>query len=413
MPIPGADFEHRGDGAAPMDPALPREIAALLDRGARFARPLAASQKGVTPGSLAELCRRALASPIGSPALASQASARSRIAVIVSDATRDEPRAEMFSAVREHLAHLPDSAFTIVIASGTHAPRPPETALEPDLLRRFKVVVHDGSDVDGCVDVGVTPEGTRIRLNRAVVETDLVVSLGRVRPHYFAGYSGGVKGIFPGCGFSIDVRQNHLFKADPTARLGRIGDNRCRADMEAAVGLLSVPKFLLNVIADCDNGAVDAVAGDIVLAHREAARRAAPWFQVEAPRARVVVTTDRPPVTSSLYQAAKCLPPAGAVLEEGGTAVLVADCSEGTGPLDIVNRGIYELGVRLAMPKDHTVRLVSGLAPDVADKTFARRADTIERALADAGIPPGAPLDDVAVLWRAGEMIPVPPPRLL
>jgi nickel-dependent lactate racemase len=227
-----------------------------------------------------------------------------------------------------------------------------------------------------------------------------------VRPHYFAGYSGGVKGVFPGCGHSSDVRQNHLLKADPTARLGRIAGNRCRADMEAAVDLLPTPKFLLNVIADCDNGPVDAVAGDIVLAHREAARRAAPWFQVDAPRARVVVTSDRPPVTSSLYQAAKLLPPAGALLEEGGTAVLVADCKEGTGPLEVVNRGIYELGVRLAMPKNHVVRLVSELPPDVADSTFARRADSIEEALRDAGLHPSRSLDEVVVLWRAGEMIP-------
>ena len=259
-----------------------------------------------------------------------------------------------------------------------------------------------------CVDLGATPEGTRVRLNQAVVRTDLVVSLGRVRPHYFAGYSGGVKGVFPGCGHSPDVRQNHRLKADPTARLGVIEGNRCRADMEAAAALLPTPMFLLNVVADCDGLAVDAVAGDIVLAHREATRRAAPWFQVRAPRARVVVTSDCPPVTSSLYQASKLLPPAGAILEEGGTAVLVADCREGTGPLDIVNRGIYELGVRLAMPAEHVIRLVSELPPDVADRTYARRADSIEGALRDAGVDPTRSLEGLVVLWRAGEMIPAP-----
>jgi lactate racemase len=385
---------------------LPSQVEAIVARGARLARPVSAAARGIVPGSLDTLCRDALARPIGSPHLASMLGSRSRVTVVVSDATRDEPRSAMFSAVRESLAHLPDAAFTIVIASGTHALRPPETALDEATLRKFTVVVHDGNDVAGSVDLGTTGEGTRVRVNRAMVETDLVVSLGRVRPHYFAGYSGGVKGIFPGCGHSPDVRQNHLLKADPSARLGRIADNRCRADMEAAVALLRTPKFLLNVVADCDHGAVDAVAGDIVAAHREAARRAAPWFQVHAPRARVVVTTDCPPVTSSLYQAAKLLPPAGAVLEEGGTAVLVADCREGTGPLDVVNRGIYELGVRLAMPAGHVVRLVSELPAEVADRTFARRADSVESALRDAGLDPGRSLEEVVVLWRAGEMIP-------
>jgi nickel-dependent lactate racemase len=390
---------------------LPAAIADIVARGARLVRPLAASERGIASGSVDELCRRALADPIGAPPLASLSGSLSRVTVVVSDATRDEPRAAMFAAVRESLAHLPDAAFTIVVASGTHAPRPPHTALDPAILRRFPVIVHDGSDLSACLDLGTTHEGTRVRLNRALVETDLVISLGRVRPHYFAGYSGGVKGVFPGCGHSTDVRQNHLLKADPSARLGSIAQNRCRADMEAAVALLRTPTFLLNVIADCDNGAVDAVAGDIVLAHREATRRAAPWFEVHAPSAPVVVTSDRPPVTSSLYQAAKLLPPAGAVLQEGGTAVLVADCKEGTGPLDIVNRGIYELGVRLAMPKAHVVRLVSELPPQVADGTFAQRADSIDDALSQAGLDPSKSLHEVVVLWRAGEMIPSAPTR--
>jgi nickel-dependent lactate racemase len=226
-----------------------------------------------------------------------------------------------------------------------------------------------------------------------------------VRPHYFAGFSGGAKGIFPGCGYGIDVRQNHALKADPSARLGRLDDNRCRLDMEAAAALLPTPKYLLNVVADCDHGSVDAVAGDIVVAHREAARRAERWFSIAAPRSSIVVTSDRPPVTSSLYQASKLLPPAGAVLAPGGTAVLVADCAEGTGPLEVVNKGIYELGVRHALPPDHVVRLVSELAEPVAQTTYARPAASIDVALADAGRSPKAPLDDVVVLWRAGEMI--------
>jgi len=386
---------------------LPPEIRALTERGARLLQPKSAAELGVATSSTLELCQKAMDRPVGIRPLRSLVGARSRVAVLVSDATRDEPRSEMFAAVRESLSCLADSAITIVIASGTHAPRPADTALGPDILRRYTVIVHDGADGAACVGLGVTPEGTRVRINRAVVETDLVVSLGRVRPHYFAGYSGGVKGIFPGSGHTPDVRQNHLLKADPTARLGRLDDNRCRLDMEAATALVPAPKFLLNVVADCENAAVDAVAGDIVLAHREAAQRAARWFRIDAPAAPLVVTSDRPPVTSSLYQAAKLLPPAGALLEDGGTAVLVADCSEGTGPLDVVNRGIYELGVRLAMPKDHVVRLVSRLTPEVADRTFALPAESVNLALAASGVDPEGPLDSIVVLWRAGEMIPV------
>jgi hypothetical protein len=121
----------------------------------------------------------------------------------------------------------------------------------------------------------------------------------------------------------------------------------------------------------------------------------------------LVVTSDRPPVTSSLYQAAKLLPPAGAILENGGTAVLLADCSEGTGPLEVVNRGIYELGVRRAMPEAHVVRLVSSLPEETAARTFALPAASVSAALAASGVDPEGSLDGVVVLWRAGELIPV------
>jgi hypothetical protein len=63
--------------------------------------------------------------------------------------------------------------------------------------------------------------------------------------------------------------------------------------------------------------------------------------------------------------------------------------------------------VRLAMPKDHVVRLVSRLTPEVADRTFALPAESVNLALAASGVDPQGPLDSIVVLWRAGEMIPV------
>ena len=49
----------------------------------------------------------ALAHPIGSRPLREVATARTRAVVIVSDASRDEPRAELFAAVRAELGARP------------------------------------------------------------------------------------------------------------------------------------------------------------------------------------------------------------------------------------------------------------------------------------------------------------------
>ena len=70
-----------------------------------------------------------------------------------------------------------------------------------------------------------------------------------------------------------------------------------------------------------------------------------------------------------------------------------------------VIRILVEGGVRLALPEGHRIRLVSELAPEVVAQTFATFAPSIDAALAETGRSPRDRLDDVVVLWRAGEAI--------
>ncbi|HVU03750.1 MAG TPA: lactate racemase domain-containing protein [Polyangiaceae bacterium] len=362
--------------------------------GVRFERRSPETSGAALP--LLPLCRSALAAPIGSPALGELASRASRVVVIVSDASRDEPREEMLAAL---MGTLPRERVTLVVAAGTHS----ATAdVVPAAYRDLPIVVHQANRAERMVDVGITGEGTRIRLLREVATADLVVVTGRIRPHYFAGYSGGVKGLFPGCALAEDVLQNHLLKADPSARLGRVEDNRCRLDMEEAA--LRVPGVVvaLNVLADCDGGPRAAAFGHPVLSHRELVRQARALFLVRAPRSRVVVVADRPPVTRSLYQASKLLPPAGAILEEGGSVIVVAECSEGIEPVARVNEGIYRLGVARSLPARHRVLLVSELPESTVRRSYAEYAPTVTRALEMAGVREG---DAVPLLFRAGESI--------
>ena len=220
-------------------------------------------------------------------------------------------------------------------------------------------------------------------MNRCVAEADLVVSTGKVKPHYFAGWGGGAKGIFPGLGHDTDIRQNHKLKADPASSLGRADGNPCREDIEEAVRRLGRDTYLVNV-AEAGATIVGAVAGDVVYAHREAVRLARPWCEVEAAPADVVIVSAPLPVSGSLYQASKLIPPAGLLLREGGVVVVAAECPEGTGPLQVVNEGIFELGVRRYLPAGATVLLVSGMDEATVRQTYATYAPDLATALARA-----------------------------
>jgi lactate racemase len=347
--------------------------------------------------SLEKLCRSALAEPVGAPPLAELGCAARRIAVVVSDASRDEPRAEMLEAIFEHVPH---ERATIVVATGTHAAG---ADVVPPACRDLPCIVHDGAALERTADLGATREGTRVRVLRDVAEADLVVVTGRIRPHYFAGYSGGVKGVFPGCAYRDDILQNHLLKADPSARLGQVDGNRCRADMEEAALKVPGKLFLLNVLSDVDGAPVAAASGDAIAAHRTLCARAPELFEVRAPKSAVIVVADRPPVSTSLYQASKCLPPAGPLLEDGGTVILVAECDEGIEPIARVNDGIYRLGIAPGLPPRHRVLLVSSLAPDVVARSYAEFSPSLDAALDTALARPGAP--QALLLWRAGECV--------
>lgn len=335
------------------------------------------------PRPATELFDQALDRPVASARLEARARPGDRVVLIVSDATRDEPRAELVAAVR---ARLPDVRLTLAIATGTHgrAGGLAAVGLDGAGLDGVAVLDHDGHDPRELVEVGTTARGTPVRVHRAAVEADLVIATGVIRPHYFAGWGAGAKAIFPGLAEAGAARVNHRWKEHPAARAGAVDDNPCRLDLEEAARLAAPRSFLLDGVADGAGRVRGAVAGELLAAFRAGAAMARPWVRVTAARHRVIVVSDLPPVTRSLYQASKLVAAVAHLLLPHGTIVVVAPCEAGTGPLDVVNQGIYETGLRPRLPAGHRIALVSRLDPAVVGGTYARPAATLEAAIGEA-----------------------------
>jgi len=217
-----------------------------------------------------------------------------------------------------------------------------------------------------------------MRVHRCVVEADLVVLTGCIRPHYFAGFGAGAKAIFPGLGEATAIRINHKWKTAPMARAGIVDGNPCRADLEEAVRMVRTPTFLVNGVTGPDYEVRAVVTGDIENAFRAGCDVARPWFTVRAPRALVVIASDALPVTASLYQAAKIGAAVAPLLEPGGTLVLAAECPEGVGPLETVNEAIFRIGILPRLPAGARIVLVSGLSREVVEQTLVEYAVRIE-----------------------------------
>jgi len=340
------------------------------------------------PRPLAELLDAALDMPLGRPRVEALTHPGDRVTVIVSDATRAEPRAALLTALRERISGV---RWTLAVATGTHGPVGPDLlrclGIPSQLAADMIIVDHDGHADHDLVELGVTPHGTPVRLHRCAVEADLVIATGCIKPHYFAGFGAGVKAIFPGLGAARAIRANHLLKTAPGSRAGIVDGNPCREDLEDAVALLATPTFLLDGVLGPDERVHAAVAGDLRLAFRAGTELARTWFTVRASPSPLVIASDNLPMTASLYQAAKLAAAAAPLVAPGGTLVLVAECFEGIEPLETVNEAVFRIGVLPRLARNTTLALISSLDPAQVERTLLRPLTSLAPLLAGCPHP--------------------------
>lgn len=370
----------------------------------------------------------ALARPIGSAMLRDVARAGQRVAILISDMTRPCPSDRLLPPVLEELAAagVPDQDIIVVSAVGLHRPMTRaelQSAVGPAVMARVRVVNHDPADV---VPVGVTSAGTPVTFYRPVVEADLRVCLGNVEFHYFAGYSGGVKALFPGCAGRPTVTRNHAMMVHPNAVAGQLDGNPVRADIEEGAALIGVD-FIVNVVSCGDGQVVEAVAGDATLAHRQGCRLVANRgaVPIDTQVEIVLVSAGGYPKDLNLYQAQKALDNAAHAVRDGGIIVLVAECREGfgndvfadwmreaSGPDELVCRiqrefvlGGHKAAAIGAVEKRASVYLVSSLGNDTANVCGMTPFISAQEAL-DAALSVVGDEAHVLVLPEGGSVLP-------
>ena len=328
--------------------------------------------------SVSRILEAAMAAPIGSQGLGQHCPAGARVLIVVSDATRQEPRAEMLEAVWRELPS--DARVTIAIANGTHAPRGKES-VSLGAIRGATVLDHDSRNRETLVYLGTTTRGTKVMLNAMATQADLIVLLGQIKPHYFAGFGAGVKALFPGLGGEPEIRSNHRLKSQAGSELGQIKGNPCRDDLEEVLAMVSAPVFLLNVVSAPHGEIFAAVAGCPRAAFRAGCAISLGAHGAKVPRSNTVVALDSPVVSASLYQASKMVAAVAKATNPGGNVILVAPCGEGIGGVQTVNEAIYRLGIEHRFAGAHEIFLVSDLPPDEVAKTYCRYAESVEAAL--------------------------------
>jgi nickel-dependent lactate racemase len=278
--------------------------------------------------------RAALSRPIGLPPLRDLIKTGQKVIIISDDNTRVTPTKRIIPVLLDFLnqAGVPDRDIQIIISSGTHRAMT-DAELEEKyggpVMSRVTILPHRYKDPNSLVEYGVTKRGTRILVNRHVVEADFRISVGNIVPHHPAGWSAGAKSVLPGVGGEETVAQMHLLGSrDPG--LGVV-DTEMRREMEDFAERIGL-NFILNVILNRDGELVDAVAGHFIKAHRVGVEESSKVYGVPIPELVDMTISSTSPIDFDFFQGDKGITSAEPATKVGGEIVLVSGCLEGISP---------------------------------------------------------------------------------
>ena len=311
--------------------------------------------------------KRVLDDPIDSPPLRELVHPGDTVAIVVSDITRAwikypqilPPMIDYLNAIG-----IPDSKIVIVMALGAHRRHTPEELemlLTKDLLQRIRVIEHDARDQSQLTYMGTTSFGTKVYLNKVVVDADAVILTGGVVYHFMAAYGGGRKSVLPGVAGYTTIQQNHLLLLYPEGSevclnlvdcvSGKPKGNPMHEDQMEITAMLN-PAFLVNVVLNPEGQHAGILAGNYVTAWEKACRLIDHIYGVPIKEQAdlVIASAGGFPKDMNLYQTSKTIDNASHAVKSGGVVVLLTECKDIKEPPDFAKW--FELGGLKGMEKE-------------------------------------------------------------
>jgi nickel-dependent lactate racemase len=264
-----------------------------------------------------------------------------RVLILIPDHTRLLPLERLLPAVVD-AAHKAAST-EVMVALGTHPPDSSDYVRSVAALAGSQTPVrnHEWRSEDALAGLGVIDvdriraiagdvwhrsldNPLEVRINRAAVEADRVIIVGPTLPHEVAGFSGGLKYLFPGVSGPEMIDVMHWLGA-LSGVMGTIGfeGTPVRALIDAAAALLSTPVTLVAAVTDGDGlaGVFAGAPADVWPASVRLSRQHhVTWL--DRPYRRVVSQPLR--IYDELWTAAKAVYKLEAAVADGGELILYA-----------------------------------------------------------------------------------------
>jgi len=379
----------------------------------------------------------ALDNPIGSPRLDELVGGGMRVVILADDFTRPTPRKRLLPVMLDQLngAGVPDQDISIIIAVGAHrymSDREIRESFGEEVVSRVEVINHRWMDPEELVDLGTTRNGTPVTINRRAYEADLLIGLGSIVPHCFAGFSGGAKIVQPGISGSVTTAATHFLicqEEDQVLRFAGTMRNRVMEEMREVARRAGL-RFIVNVVFNSRKELVKVVAGDPVKAHEAGMEVSRRIFVREIPARADIVIADAHPAETDMWQATKPLSYARRTVKEGGTIIFVIAAPDGISPThpfleergrmsfseirEMMRRGEVEdrvagsilMVIKKGTEGVNTITISDGLTEEMKDRMGMEHADSIQEAL-DRALRQHGKDATVGIIHHGGDVLAV------
>jgi nickel-dependent lactate racemase len=200
------------------------------------------------------------------------------------------------------------------------------------IVDNIRIVNNQCHNKESLVNVGKSRFGCDIYLNKEYVESDFRIVTGFIEPHFFAGFSGGPKGIMPGVAGleTIMTFHNARMIGDPLATWGNMINNPVQ-DMTREINGMCKPDFMLNVTLNREKEITAIFAGELYEAHDKGCAFVKEHTMIHCDeRFDVVIASNSGyPLDQNLYQAVKGMSASHKIVKEGGAIIIASECSDG------------------------------------------------------------------------------------